>query len=72
MYPGLTAGRFRSFQSRRGFPFGDHPLKVGTTQRRLAWPLLKDDTHKSRSKQSEVAGAFVGDREHEVGRHREG
>ena len=23
--------------------------KIGTTQRRLAWPLRKDDTHKSRS-----------------------
>ena len=24
-------------------------VKIGTTQRRLAWPLHKDDTHKSRS-----------------------
>ena len=23
--------------------------KIGTTQRRLAWPLRKDDTHKSRT-----------------------
>ena len=23
--------------------------KIGTIQRRLAWPLRKDDTHKSRS-----------------------
>ena len=24
-------------------------VKIGTTQKRLAWPLRKDDTHKSRS-----------------------
>ena len=24
-------------------------IKIGTIQRRLAWPLRKDDTHKSRS-----------------------
>ena len=30
-------------------PFGDHPLRLGTIQRRLAWRLRKDDTHKSRS-----------------------
>ena len=30
-------------------PFGDHPLTIGTLQRRLAWPLRKDDTHRSRS-----------------------
>ena len=24
-------------------------VKIGTIQRRLAWPLRKDDTHKSRS-----------------------
>ena len=24
-------------------------VKIGTMQRRLAWPLRKDDTHKSRS-----------------------
>ena len=30
-------------------PFGDHPIKIGTIQRRLAWPLRKGDTHKSRS-----------------------
>ena len=33
---------------------GQEPLrwssvKIGTIQRRLAWPLRKDDTHKSRS-----------------------
>ena len=27
-------------------------VKIGTIQRRLAWPLRKDDTHKSRSVQS--------------------
>ena len=29
-------------------PFGDHPFKFGTIQRRLAWPLRKDDTQQSR------------------------
>ena len=29
-------------------PFGDRPLKIRTMQRRLAWPLRKDDTHTSR------------------------
>ena len=27
-------------------------VKIGTIQRRLAWPLRKDDTHKSRSVQN--------------------
>ena len=32
-----------------GTPFGESPQeKIGTIQRRLAWPLRKDDTHKSR------------------------
>ncbi len=31
-----------------GFPLGSS-VKIGTIQRRLAWPLRKDDTHKSRS-----------------------
>ena len=31
-----------------GFPLGSS-VKIGTTQKRLAWPLRKDDTHKSRS-----------------------
>ena len=31
-------------------PFGRRAsVKIGTIQRRLAWPLRKDDTHKSRS-----------------------
>lgn len=30
-------------------------VKIGTIQRRLAWPLRKDDTHKSRS----VSNFFV-------------
>ena len=29
--------------------FGYTYIKIGTIQRRLAWPLRKDDTHKSRS-----------------------
>ncbi|KEH19502.1 hypothetical protein MTR_8g461450 [Medicago truncatula] len=28
--------------------------KIGTIQRRLAWPLRKDDTHKSRNGQLHV------------------
>ncbi len=28
--------------------FGRSSAKIGTIQRRLAWPLRKDDTHKSR------------------------
>ena len=31
-------------------------VKIGTIQRRLAWPLRKDDTHKSRS----VSNFFCG------------
>ena len=29
------------------FLFGNHPSKIGTIQRQLAWPLCKDVTHKS-------------------------
>ena len=29
--------------------FRESSVKIGTIQRRLAWPLRKDDTHKSRS-----------------------
>ena len=29
--------------------FRGSSVKIGTVQRRLAWPLRKDDTHKSRS-----------------------
>ena len=36
--------RSRSLDSLRG-----SSVKLGTIQRRLAWPLRKDDTHKSRS-----------------------
>ena len=38
------------FESQAGLgpPFGGAPIKIGTIQRRLAWPLRKDDTHKSR------------------------
>ena len=40
VYPGplLTSDSFRGSS-----------VKIGTIQRRLAWPLCKDDTHKSRS-----------------------
>ena len=29
------------------------PVNIGTIQRRLAWPLRKDDTHKSRINKNE-------------------
>merc|ERR1712118_69606 len=32
-------------------------VKIGTIQRRLAWPLRKDDTHKSRSVQKSSSGS---------------
>ena len=48
--------RFTRFQA--GFKYNRNPVqleprkrssaKIGTIQRRLAWPLRKDDTHKSR------------------------
>ncbi len=34
-------------------------VKIGTIQRRLAWPLRKDDTHKSRSVYNFFGGHFV-------------
>ena len=30
-------------------PFGDHPLNLERNREDFAWPLRKDDTHKSRS-----------------------
>ena len=33
-------------------------VKIGTIQRRLAWPLRKDDTHKSRSVSNFFAKLF--------------
>jgi hypothetical protein len=44
--PGLTP-RWLTYHI--GFPSGFPSVKIGTIQRRLAWPLRKDDTHKSRS-----------------------
>ena len=38
----------RSYQMRLDSLRGSS-VKIGTIQRRLAWPLRKDDTHKSRS-----------------------
>ncbi|BBN10988.1 hypothetical protein MPTK1_5g08160 [Marchantia polymorpha subsp. ruderalis] len=38
--------------------------KIGTIQRRLAWPLRKDDTHKSRNGPN-----FFGDLPHELQFH---
>ena len=43
-------------------------VKIGTIQRRLAWPLRKDDTHKSRSVNNFFAGACVGSRPQEYER----
>ena len=37
-------GHFATLDSFQG-----SSVKIGTIQRRLAWPLRKDDTHKSRS-----------------------
>ena len=31
-------------------------VNIGTIQRRLAWPLRKDDTHKSRSVNNDLPG----------------
>ena len=45
--PTLLHAFFRAFHF-RGFPSGSSD-KSGTIQRRLAWPLRKDDTHKLRS-----------------------
>ena len=36
--------------------------KIGTIQRRLAWPLRKDDTHKPRS----VNNSYLGETRHDV------
>jgi len=52
-------------------------VKIGTIQRRLAWPLRKDDTHKSRSvnnflavnKSSDKEGMASDDREDNEGRN---
>ena len=35
-------------------------VKIGTIQRRLAWPLRKDDTHKSRSVLNFLANSRIG------------
>ena len=37
-------------------------VKIGTIQRRLAWPLRKDDTHKSRSVNISFAAVLHGRR----------
>ena len=42
--PNTTYKNNKSLDSFRG-----SSVKIGTIQRRLAWPLRKDDTHKSRS-----------------------
>ena len=42
-------------------------VKIGTIQRRLAWPLRKDDTHKSRSVNNFFAPSVV--EKHRLGRH---
>ena len=39
-------------------------VKIGTIQRRLAWPLRKDDTHKSRSVNNFFSKCFCGSGQH--------
>ena len=39
----------QNFQNFISDSFRGTSVKIGTIQRRLAWPLRKDDTHKSRS-----------------------
>jgi len=49
----LSPGSVRPHQPRWSLKLLDSlrgsSVKIGTIQRRLAWPLRKDDTHKSRS-----------------------
>ncbi|KAG6712527.1 hypothetical protein I3842_05G108100 [Carya illinoinensis] len=53
----LTSSTYFELLYVAGFQFLPHRLsvplgtsdKIGTIQRRLAWPLRKDDTHKSRN-----------------------
>ena len=45
--PGLQTQKNNLNDVRR--PKGLPSTKIGTIQRRLAWPLRKDDTHKSRT-----------------------
>ena len=40
--------------------FGSTYIKIGTIQRRLAWPLRKDDTHKSRSVNNFLGSSLLG------------
>ena len=47
-------------------------VKIGTIQRRLAWPLRKDDTHKSRSANSSFKRGQAGLKEVGPGRPRPG
>ena len=49
---GRPTWRSTSKKKNRYLPSGVTPVsydKIGTIQRRLAWPLRKDDTHKSRT-----------------------
>ena len=39
-------------------------VKIGRLQRRLAWPLRKDDTHKSRSVNNSLLGAAMAFEQH--------
>ena len=52
--------QFLSFASSCWIPFGEHPIKLEWIQRRLAWPLRKDDAHKSRSGPSDDCGVECG------------
>ena len=40
---------YRSMRTQEQDSLRGSSVKIGTIQRRLAWPLRKDDTHKSRS-----------------------
>ena len=42
-------GLYKSAENGYGFVPSGTSDKIGTIQRRLAWPLRKDDTHKSRN-----------------------
>ena len=46
--PGLQYFQYMFLDHTQCTCFGSTYTKIGTIQRRLAWPLRKDDTHKSR------------------------
>jgi len=46
---GDTRRKFIDWEGPVTFVSSETSDKIGTIQRRLAWPLRKDDTHKSRN-----------------------